>query len=60
MKIVLNPDHKKVIEIRLATEKNGGYCPCEIIKSNDTLCPCKIFKETKECHCGLYVLVEEN
>lgn len=37
-------------------EANGGYCPCAVNKTPDTLCPCKDFRETSEgvCHCGRY------
>ena len=33
------------------------YCPCSVIKNDDTICMCKEFREMKEgtCHCGLYV-----
>ena len=35
------------------------YCPCSIIRNDDTVCMCKEFKEMKEgtCHCGLYIKV---
>jgi ferredoxin-thioredoxin reductase catalytic subunit len=45
---------EKVIE-------NGGYCPCAIIKNEDTKCICKEFREQNsegECHCGRFVKVE--
>lgn len=43
--------------IETALEHNDGYCPCALIKNNDTKCMCKEFREMKEtgkCHCGLY------
>ena len=43
-------------------EKLGGYCPCSIERSEDTLCPCKAFREQQEpgpCHCGRYEKREE-
>lgn len=46
--------------IEAAIQKNGGYCPCKINKSNDTLCMCKEFRETTNdavCHCGLYTKI---
>ena len=37
-------------------EENSGYCPCKIVRNEDTKCMCKEFKEQEEgmCHCGLY------
>ena len=37
-------------------KQNGGYCPCAIVKDEDTKCICKEFREQKEglCHCGRY------
>lgn len=43
-----------------AIQKNDGYCPCKINKSNDTLCMCREFRETMGdavCHCGLYTKI---
>jgi len=39
---------------------NNGYCPCKIIKNEDTKCICKEFMEQDlgECHCGLYKKIE--
>lgn len=34
-----------------------GYCPCTILRNEDTKCMCKEFKEQKEpgvCHCGRF------
>lgn len=44
-------------DILQAVKDNGGYCPCAIIKNEDTKCMCKNFRELTEngiCHCGLY------
>lgn len=44
-----------------AVEKNGGYCPCTLVKNEDTKCMCKEFREQKtpgKCHCGRYEKVE--
>ena len=35
--------------------RNGGYCPCIPIKTEDTKCPCKYYRETLGCHCNLFV-----
>lgn len=53
--MMLNPDQKYVDEMYEAIEKNNGYCPCIIKKSEDTICPCKDFRESNKCHCLLYV-----
>lgn len=56
-KVILNPDEKVVSAIKNRLLITNGQCPCvpEDLWTNDTKCPCKVFKETKECHCGLYV-----
>ena len=61
MKIIQNPDKKFVAEIRHKLKENNGYCPCSLIKSEDTKCMCKEFRETDEgmCHCGLYIKTKE-
>ena len=44
-------------KIRQQLKENGGYCPCNIVKNDDTKCMCKAFREMEEgtCHCGLYI-----
>lgn len=65
MKIRQNPDKKVVEEVRAALKKTDGYCPCAIIRDEDTRCMCKDFRDQVAkgipgaCHCGLYVSVEE-
>lgn len=50
---------KKVNAILDAIDKNGGYCPCQPGKTDDTKCHCKDFKENKKigepCICNLFV-----
>ena len=60
MKIVLNPDKEQVELIRRALKENDGYCPCRLVRTEDTKCICKEFKEQKEgmCHCGLYLKIK--
>jgi ferredoxin-thioredoxin reductase catalytic subunit len=58
MNIKKNSDNAKYEEITQAVKDNGGYCPCELEKNEDTKCMCKAFKESKdkgECHCGRFV-----
>lgn len=55
MKIVeVNPQIKELVE------KNNGYCPCTVLKNEDTKCMCKEFREQTEsgvCHCGRFLKV---
>lgn len=57
MKIKVNPDKELVSQIRKALKENNGYCPCSLIKNDDTKCMCREFRETQNgmCHCGLYI-----
>jgi ferredoxin-thioredoxin reductase catalytic subunit len=58
MIIKLNSNESVVTEVRAALKETGGYCPCAVVKNEDTKCPCKDFREMDkpgECHCGLYV-----
>jgi ferredoxin-thioredoxin reductase catalytic subunit len=50
-----NPDKEVVEMIRKGLKQTGGYCPCELEKTQDNVCPCKTYRETDECRCGLYV-----
>ena len=63
MSIRLNPDKEYVADIKQQLKANGGYCPCNLVKSADTKCMCKQFREQTTpgpCHCGLYVKVDTN
>lgn len=55
-KVTYNTDVELVEKIKKALKDNDGYCPCSIIKNEDTKCMCKEFREMEEgtCHCGLY------
>lgn len=57
IKIRVTDDIELRDEIRQKLKENNGYCPCALVKSNDTKCMCKEFREMTEgtCHCGLYV-----
>lgn len=57
MTIKQNSDKNKVYEILQRLKENDGYCPCSLVKNEDTKCMCKEFRETNEgmCHCGLYI-----
>lgn len=56
----------KIIEvnpsIKILVDQNNGYCPCAILKTEETKCMCKEFKEQTEsgtCHCGRFLKVKE-
>lgn len=56
-KVIKNPDTDTYIEVTKAVQENDGYCPCLLVKSEETKCPCKefIFSESEGlCHCGRY------
>lgn len=57
----LNKDKDLVKTIRKRLKANDGYCPCSLLKNEDTKCMCKEFREIKagECHCGLYIKEEK-
>ena len=62
MKIVVNTDQELVDNVRAMLKLNNGYCPCVTVRNKDTKCMCKNFREQEfegECHCGLYVKVNE-
>lgn len=50
-------DKELVEEIRKKLKENNGYCPCKLLRNEDTKCMCKEFREMDEgmCHCGLYI-----
>lgn len=60
MKIKVNDDKELVEEIRKKLVESNGYCPCKLIKNEDTKCMCKEFIDSGlgECHCGLYIKTE--
>ena len=59
--IKINSDINLVNEIRQKLKDNGYYCPCKLIKNDDTKCMCKEFRDMEEgeCHCGLYVKTKD-
>lgn len=56
MRIKVTSDKELEKEIRQRIKDNNGYCPCKILKNDDTKCICKEFleQESGKCHCGLY------
>lgn len=61
MQININPDKDFVAHMRKALKDNNGFCPCAIVRSEDTKCMCKEFREMEEgtCHCGLYIKIKD-
>lgn len=61
-KIRLNDDKEHVAEIQKALKENDFYCPCAMVKNEDTKCMCKSFREQESglCHCGLYFKENDN
>ena len=59
--IKVNKNKKLVAEIKQRIKDNNGYCPCRLLKNEDTKCMCKEFRDQEEgeCHCGLYVKIKE-
>lgn len=60
LRIIQNPDKEKYNAISKAVVDNDGFCPCSIIRSDDTLCLCKEFREQEtegECHCSRFIKV---
>jgi len=53
--MILNPNKEHVNKIKKALEKTGGYCPCLLERSEDTICTCKDMRENNICHCKLYI-----
>ena len=60
--IKVNKNKKLVAQIKQRIKDNNGYCPCRLLKNEDTKCLCKEFREQEEgeCHCGLYVKIKED
>lgn len=57
MTIRKNPDADHVKEVKKKLKDNNGYCPCSLLKNEDTKCMCKEFRDMEEgmCGCGLYI-----
>lgn len=61
MKIKQNPDKKIADDIKKKLRDNDGYCPCSLLKNEETKCICREFLEMAEglCHCGLYIKIAD-
>ena len=61
MKVRLNTDEETVQAVREGLRRTGGYCPCRLVRTEDTKCMCREFREQIAdpeyegfCHCYLY------
>ena len=65
IKVITNPDKDFVKEVRARIKENNGHCACAIKFDDANICMCEEFKQqikegkTGECHCNLYIAVEE-
>mgnify|MGYP005792152389 CR=1 FL=1 len=59
--ILLSDDESLVNNIRKQLKENDGYCPCKLVKNENTKCMCLEFREMDEgvCHCGLFFKIKE-
>ena len=60
LKIKPNPKWTKEQHMAFSekVKDNNQYCPCMLLKNDDTKCMCKEFREQNtigECHCGRYI-----
>jgi ferredoxin-thioredoxin reductase catalytic subunit len=55
MKLTLNPNKTKVVEVKEALRANEGYCPCRPLKIPENKCVCEDVRKGEECICGLFV-----
>lgn len=64
VRVIKNPCKEKYEEVTEALRQNNGYCPCLVMKNEDTKCMCKDFRDfytsgkTGSCHCGRFIAVE--
>ena len=62
MRIKVTDDKEHAEKIRKLIKDNNGYCPCRLVRTDDTKCICKEFLEQEEgeCHCGLYIKLKDD
>lgn len=63
LRIIKNPDNEKYLAVTEAVRQANGFCPCKLIRNEDTKCICKDFKEQQtegECCCGRFVKVNDD
>lgn len=67
MKVRLNENEEVVKTVKEGLKRTGGYCPCRLVRTEDTKCMCTEFKEQIAdpdfegyCHCMLYYKSKED
>lgn len=64
IKITSNKEIRDTVLAGLKRNKDKygkKYCPCSLVREDDTVCMCKEFREMEEgtCHCQLYVKTKD-
>lgn len=66
MKVILNPDQKRVDYIKEGLKRTNGYCPCKV-RLPQNKCMCEEFRSQIAdpnfyglCYCGLYLKVKDD
>lgn len=65
MTLKLVDDKDFVREHGARLRENEGYCPCALVKNEDTKCMCKDFREkilkgvVGKCECGYFEILED-
>lgn len=60
--LIKNDKRRALAGLQRNKEKYGKrYCPCSLVRNDDTVCMCKEFREMEEgmCHCQLYVKTKD-
>ena len=55
---LIKNDERRALEIETYGKR---YCPCSLVRDDDTVCMCKEFREMEEgmCHCQLYIKTKD-
>ena len=61
MQVSFNENKEVENQIKEGLKRTGGYCPCRLERTPDTVCMCKEFRDQIKdpdfegyCHCMLY------
>ena len=60
LKIIKNPNDIIYKEASAAVLANDGYCPCGLVKNDDTKCICANLRASQKselCHCGRFLKI---
>lgn len=55
---LIKTERRRALEIKVYGKR---YCPCSLVRTDDTVCMCKEFREMEEgtCHCQLYIKTKD-